>query len=507
MTAHRSEQHPGAAAVSDAIVEASQDPILTFAPSGEILTWNRAAERVFGYPAGDVIGRRGDLLGTAVPGEIGERSARGEFSAPFETIFWTRSGEPVPVSVALSAIRDSDGDVETIAAVVRDLSSTKNLEEQLRQAQKLEAVGSLAGGIAHDFNNLLTVIRTAAEIVGANVEGEIAREGIADIEASADLAAALTNQLLAFSRQQVLKPEPLDLNEVVAQTLDMLERLIGARIAIDRRLDPGLGAVYLDKSQIQQVTLNLCVNARDAMPEGGTLTVTTSNVVLDETYAATHLDAVPGRYALLEIADSGVGMDAETQRRAFEPFFSTKPAGSGLGLATVYGIVRQSGGQVLVYSEPGTGSSFKLYFPLTDAAGAPAALPPAPALEPAEGTETVLLVEDMPMLRDLASRILEQNGYRVLAAASGEEALDLAGDAEGIAAVVTDVVMPGIGGQELAAELFRRNPALGLVFTSGYPATTSMQEQVALGGVAFLQKPYGATDLISTIRAILAATR
>ena len=379
------------------------------------------------------------------------------------------------------------------------------MEQQLRQAQKMEAVGRLAGGIAHDFNNLLTVIRGYAELMLEESDREKIRTRAQNIIKASDRTASLTRQLLAFSRKQVLWPQVLDLNAVVAETRKMLPTLIGEDVQVITIPGPKLGRVKADPGQIEQVLMNLAINARDAMPQGGKLVLETSNVECDEDYCASHPGAQPGSYVMLALSDNGGGMDAETQSHIFEPFFTTKAKdkGTGLGLATVYGIVKQSGGHIWVYSEPGIGTTFKVYLPRVEEKGAAVPLPPR-FEEQAAVTETILLVEDEEHLRELAREFLEQRGYRVLEARNGAEALEAAGCHLGpIHLLVTDIVMPGMRGRELAEKLYASRPQMSVLFVSGYTDGGIAQSGELAPGAAFLEKPFTSDSLARKVRQVL----
>ena len=402
--------------------------------------------------------------------------------------------------------RDTGGrPVEAFGSWV-NITERKALEMQLLQAQKMEAVGLLAGGVAHDFNNVLTAIAGYAELLREDLPGDDARRGdLEEILRATDRAATLTRQLLAFSRRQVLAPRVLDLNTVVASVDNMLRRLIGADVALRTALASDLGAVRADPGQLEQVIMNLVVNARDAMPRGGKLTIETANAELDESYALEHPAVVAGPFVMLAVSDSGVGMDAATQARIFEPFFTTKEKGkgTGLGLATVYGIVKQSGGNIWLYSEPGRGTTFKIYLPRVDQ---PLELPaPTPAArETPRGTETVLLVEDDEAVRTLARKMLASHGYTVLAAPSGADALELAASHAGpIHLLVTDVVLPGMSGRELAARFQSVRPGLKVLYTSGYTDEAVVHHGVLDPGIAFLQKPFTSGALARKVRETL----
>jgi two-component system cell cycle sensor histidine kinase/response regulator CckA len=414
----------------------------------------------------------------------------------------TKDGTTIEVQVISNAIGFEDRRARLVLA--QDVTERRRLEEQLRQSHKMESVGSLAGGIAHDFNNILTVIRGVSGLVLEETSDERVQERVRQIDRAAEHAAKLTHQLLAFSRQQVLQPEPSDLNAVVEQTLELVLRMIGENIELELRLEPGLATIVVDRSQLQQVILNLSVNARDAMPDGGTLAIRTANVELNKAYAADHLDVTPGSYVLLEITDSGSGMDEQTRSRIFDPFFTTKTEGTGLGLATVYGIIAQSGGHIWLYSEPGMGTTFKIYLP-----GVDATVPASPRVAPVssaslEGSETILLVEDAEMLRPLVAEVLRSYGYTVLTAADGVEAIELVERQPGpIDLLLTDVVMPNMNGRELAETLVAGDPRLKVLFTSGYPSDTIIRHGIAEAQVAFIQKPYLADELAGKIRATL----
>jgi two-component system cell cycle sensor histidine kinase/response regulator CckA len=390
--------------------------------------------------------------------------------------------------------------------LARDVTARRQLEDQLRQAQKMEAVGQLAGGIAHDFNNLLTAILGSTQLLLHAMPPEDGRrEDVEEIKNAGIRAAELTRQLLAFSRRQVLAPKVLDLNATVSNMDKMLRRLIGEHIELRAALAPDLGPVSADPSQLEQVLLNLAVNARDAMPRGGRLTIETGNVFLTEEYSERHHRVPPGHYVRLIVSDTGVGMDEATQKHLFEPFFTTKEVGkgTGLGLATVYGIVKQSGGYIWVYSEPGHGTTVKVYLPRV--AGETEPLPAAAqSPELRRGTETVLLVEDALPVRALARKSLQSFGYTVLDAGDGPAALELsARHAGGIDILVTDVVMPGMSGRELAERLAPTRPGMRVLYTSGYTDDAMVHQGVLHSGVAFLQKPFVPETLARKVRDVL----
>jgi two-component system cell cycle sensor histidine kinase/response regulator CckA len=386
-----------------------------------------------------------------------------------------------------------------------DVTERRTLEEQYQQAQKMEAVGRLAGGVAHDFNNLLTVILGNCELLLTDIGPDDARRSdIEEIQKAGRSAAGLTSRMLAFSRKQIIEPVLLDLNETAADVRTMLGRLIGEDVTIQYGLAPEPALVKADRGQMEQVVMNLAVNARDAMPKGGTLRIETANVELDESYAKTHLSVKPGKYVLLTVSDTGSGMTPEVQARLFEPFFTTKEVGkgTGLGLATVHGIVTRSGGRVDVYSEVGAGTSFKVYFPRADAARMVAEVP-ATVKRPRAGTQTVLVVEDAEGLRELVRRFLKRLGYIVLVAANADEALRLFEENPSIDVLLTDVVMPGASGADLSRQLLERRPSLKVLYMSGYTDEAIVQHGVLNPGIALLNKPFTSEALGRKIREVL----
>jgi signal transduction histidine kinase len=380
------------------------------------------------------------------------------------------------------------------------------LQQQLQHAQKMETVGRLAGGVAHDFNNLLTVINGyAALLLGGLAQDDPLRDPISEIKKAGDRAADLTGQLLAFSRKQVVEFKIIDLNEVIKDSAKMLRRLVGEDIEVVTRLSPSLGRVRADTGQMHQVLMNLAVNAKDAMPDGGKLIIETEDVDVGEDYVAAHADMQAGPHVLLTVTDTGVGMDHETQRRAFDPFFTTKGEGegTGLGLSTVYGIVKQSGGWIWLYSEPGKGVTLKIYLPrVMEPAEQPAELPSSQTS--LRGTETILVVEDQSDVRKLTSSILKRYGYRVLEASNGSEALQICGqEADPIALMITDVVMPGMTGRELAARLKPLRPGLKVLYISGYTADIIGHQEVFEKRLDYLSKPFPPEALASKLRELL----
>jgi len=398
-----------------------------------------------------------------------------------------------------------EGRIVGILGIARDVTERLNLEQQLRQAQKMEAVGRLAGGVAHDFNNILTAITGYADLLLDDLgASDPRRQDVDEIRKAAARAAGLTRQLLAFSRQQVMQVQALDLNALIVETKQMLGRLLGEDIAVAASLASDLGAVKADPGQLEQVIMNLAVNARDAMPEGGKLTFETANVELDELYSREHFPAGPGSYVMLAVTDTGVGMTEDTQAHLFEPFFTTKEKGkgTGLGLATVYGIVKQTGGFIWVYTELGHGSTFKIYLPR--ATESPQPRWHAAPVGPADGTETVLVAEDEAAVRAVARQALSRHGYNVLEAQSAEAALDVAARHSGtIHLLLTDVVMPGMSGRDLARRLADLRPTIRTIYMSGYTEDAITRHGVLEPGLVYVQKPFSPEALARRVREVL----
>jgi len=430
----------------------------------------------------------------------------GRVLASNDDVMWRKDGGVVPVDFVSTPLRDERGKLTGAVVVFQDITERRRLEGMVLQSQKLDAIGRLAGGVAHDFNNLLGVITGYGQLMRQQLEASHpALPRLEQVLKAADRAAGLTRQLLAFSRKQIIQPRVLNLNEVVADLSKMLHRVVGEDLELEIRQAPGLGAVKADPTQIEQVVVNLVVNARDAMPKGGHLTIETANVDLDEAYVASHPEARVGRYVMVSVSDNGVGMDAETQRRIFEPFFTTKPPGegTGLGLSTVYGVVKQSGGNVWVYSEPGRGTTFKIYLPRVDEEPEALEAERAPA-ELARGHETLLVVEDTESLREMIREVLEEQGYRLLLASQGEEALALEQEYAGpIHLLLTDLVMPKMGGADLAKKLASPRPDMRVLYMSGYTEGVISRQGVLPQGTALLEKPFTNGRLTRAVREAL----
>jgi PAS domain S-box-containing protein len=494
-------------------IDASGEVVFMTDPEGVFTFVNPEFTRLYGYSEEEVVGKT-----TPRVLKNGNRS-REEYEEFWKTILnkqvanmeWinrTKDKRPVNVEGCTNPILDEHGDIMGFLEIQRDISQRKRLEEDLRQAQKMEAIGQLAGGVAHDFNNLLTIISGYGELLSSRLGSEHPQIGqVKEIQNAADRASGLTRQLLAFGRRQVLAPQVLDLNHVLSNVDKMLRRLIGEDIEILTISPRALGQVKADAGQMEQIIMNLAINARDAMPKGGKLSIETANVILDEAYTRQHISVTPGPYVMLAVSDNGCGMGAETRARIFEPFYTTKELGkgTGLGLATVYGIVKQSGGHIWVYSEPGKGSTFKIYLPRTEEA----------AVRPSNvqticgdrhGTETVLVVEDDQAIRQLVRGILESKGYKILEAGSGAEALSLCHNHSGaIHVILTDVVMPQMSGPEMALQWLARRPQTKIIYMSGYTNNAICHHGLLDRDLAFIEKPFTPQALENKVREVLDA--
>ena len=490
------------------------DAVIVADATGTICFWNDAAERTFGWREAEVLGRVVQM------GSDGERAAwagyfqramNGEILDGLELRPLRKDGSPVDLVASLAPLRDAAGQITGIVALAADMTARRQTEQalrdseaQLRQAQKMEAVGRLAGGIAHDFNNLLTVImgRSQLQLMRLSSDDPLRRD-LNLIEQTSRRASVLTRQLLAFSRKQVLQPEVLDLNALVEGLAPMLRRVIGEDV--DTVIVPGseLGTVVADPGQLEQVIMNLAVNARDAMPDGGRLVIETANVVLDDAFAQTHAGAHRGPFVMLSVLDTGVGMTPEVRAHVFEPFFTTKESGkgTGLGLATVYGIVKQHDGYIALESEPGQGAVFSVYLPRSDRAVTSVA---GIVASPTVGAGAILLVEDEEEVRDLVSDILRRFGYSVVAVQHPVEALSIASDpSRPIDLLLSDVVMPKMSGSEMAKRMAILRPGLRVLYMSGYTDEALGRHGVLDPSIALVHKPFAPEELMRKVREVL----
>jgi PAS domain S-box-containing protein len=492
-------------------VDQAAEAIIIADHEGTILYVNPAFERISGYSREEAVGKTPRILRSgkqdkSLYREMWDTLERGEV--------WTghlnnrrKDGSLYEEDATISPVRDSSGKVVSFVGVMRDVTQLLSLEKQVRMAQKMEAVGTLAGGIAHDFNNALTGIVGFGELLRMRMAGDgQALHDLDEIMRCAERAATLTRQLLTFARRNVIEPVHLNLSALVADLMKLIGKVVGEHIEVKTALGMNVPTIHADRGQVEQVVMNLCLNARDAMPEGGRLLVETGDVVLEEEDVRRNPYMKTGRYAQLTVSDTGVGMDEMTRSRVFEPFFTTKgpDRGTGLGLAMVYGIVKQHGGYIHLYSEPGKGTAFKVYFPAIEVQ--PDAVPTKFREETVRGgTETILLAEDEEAIRALAERILTGFGYTVLVARNGEEAIEIFLQKKEIVLAVLDVVMPRMGGKEAFEEMHRQNPRLKGIFMSGYSADGIHDSFVLTPGTPFLQKPFGPTILARKVREVLDA--
>ncbi len=489
------------------IIDSSEDAILSKDLNGTITSWNKGAEHIYGYSPEEVVGKHISLL---TPGdrpdeisEILQKIARGESTEHYESVRVTKDGRRLSVSISVSPLRNAAGEIVGASAIARDITAQKRTEGQLRQSQKMEAIGRLAGGVAHDFNNILGIINACSEFLRDRIDpASEPSVYVENIKKAIDRGRSLTKQMMAFSRTSAVQPRILDLNERLREISKLLRPLLGEDIEILIVPRSATAVVEIDPGQLDQIVVNLAVNARDAMPRGGKFILETGAVRFDEGFAEQQQEMAAGRYVLLAVSDTGSGMDEATVSRIFEPFFTTKEAGkgTGLGLATVYGIVKQSGGRILVYSEPGHGTTFKIYFPSAEHKIGIASRPEAETVSLKRKGATILLVEDDDIMRGLTRKLLEENGFAVVEADDGKSALEwMESHPEPIDLLLTDVVMRRMSGPELVERLSASRPNLKVVYMSGYTGELMANRDVLKAGVTLLEKPFSRTALLNTI--------
>jgi PAS domain S-box-containing protein len=489
------------------IIDSSEDAILSKDLNGIITSWNRGAEHIYGYTPEEVVGKHISLLTPSDrPDEISDilqRIARGESLEHYESVRVTKDKRHLNVSISVSPLRSATGDIVGASAIVRDVTAQKKAESQLRQSQKMEAIGRLAGGVAHDFNNILGIISACNEFLRDRIDAASEPSPYVDnIKKAIERGTSLTRQLLTFSRTSVVQPRVLDVNERLKDISKLLRPLLGDDVEILVVPKSALAVVEADPGQLDQIVVNLAVNARDAMPRGGKFILETGAVRFDEDFADQHQTMPAGKYVMLAVSDTGHGMDEATISRIFEPFFTTKEIGkgTGLGLATVYGIVKQSAGHILVYSEPGHGTTFKIYLPSADHKIGVASKPEPEAVSPKRQGTTILLVEDDDIMRSLTRQLLQEHGYTVVEASDGKSALEwIESHAEPIDLLLTDVVMRRMSGPELVERLGVSHPTLKVVYMSGYTGELMAEREVLKRGITLLEKPFTRTALLNTI--------
>jgi PAS domain S-box-containing protein len=493
------------------IVDSSEDAILSKDLNGIITSWNRGAEHIYGYKSEEAIGKHISLLalsdGTGEISEILGKIARGETIDHHESVRVTKDGRHLNVSISVSPLRDASDKIVGASVIARDITAQKRTEGQLRQAQKMEAIGRLAGGVAHDFNNILGIINACTEFLRDRIDPAAEPSlYVENIKKASERGRSLTKQLLAFSRTSAVQPIVLDLNERLRDISKLLRPLLGDDVEILVVPRSSSAVVEADPGQLDQIVVNLAVNARDAMPHGGKFILETGAVRFDEGFAERNEAMQPGKYVLLAVSDTGHGMDEETMSRIFEPFFTTKGLGkgTGLGLATVYGIVKQSAGHILVYSEPGHGTTFKIYLPSADHKIGLGSKTEVETVGPKRQGTTILLVEDDEIMRSLTRQLLQEHGYTVVEADDGKSALEWAeSHPQPVDLLLTDVVMKRMSGPELVERLHASRPALKIVYMSGYTGELIAEREMLQRGITLLEKPFSRTALLNTIHATL----
>jgi PAS domain S-box-containing protein len=494
------------------IIDSSEDAIISEGLDGSITSWNKGAERIYGYTPEEVVGKVISFLAPSDrPHEILQilqKIARGESVEHYESVRVTKDGRHLDVFISVSPLRDAAGDVVGASAITRDITAQKRAEGQLRQSQKMEAIGRLAGGVAHDFNNVLGIINACAEFLRDRIDPAAEPSlYVENIKKATERGASLTKQLLAFSRTPAIQPRILDLNERLRDISKLLRPLLGDDIEILIVARSPSAVVEADPGQLDQIVVNLAVNARDAMPRGGKFILETGAVKFDDAFAEQHQALAAGKYVMLAVSDTGTGMNDATLSHIFEPFFTTKEVGrgTGLGLATVYGIVKQSAGHILVYSEPGHGTTFKIYLPSAEHKIGTGSTPEVETVGPKRQGSAILLVEDDEIMRGLTRQLLQEHGYAVVEADDGKSALEWVESHPGpIDLLLTDVMMRRMSGPELAERLSSSHPTLKVVYMSGYAGELMANREVLKPGVALLEKPFSRTALLNTIHAKLA---
>lgn len=493
------------------IIDSSEDAIISKNLDGTITSWNKGAERIYGYTLEEVVGKHISLLAPSDrPDEITEilkKTAQGESIEHYESERVAKDGRHLNVSISVSPLRDAKGDIAGASAIARDITAQKRAESQLRQSQKMEAIGRLAGGVAHDFNNILAIINACTEFLRDRIDPAAEPSHyIENIKTATERGASLTRQLLAFSRTHEVQPRVLDLNERLKDIGKLLRPLMGDDVEILIVSKSPAAVVEADPGQLDQVVVNLAVNARDAMPHGGKFILETRAARFDEGFAEQHQAMAAGKYVVLAVSDTGNGMDEATASRIFEPFFTTKAVGkgTGLGLATVYGIVKQSAGHILVYSELGHGTTFKIYLPCADHKIGLESKPEAETVAPKRQGTTILLVEDDETMRSLTRQVLQEHGYAVVDADDGKSALEwVESHPDPIDLLVTDVVMRRMSGPELVDRLSASRPNLKVVYMSGYTGELIAEREMLKRGITLLEKPFTRTALLNTIHTTL----